>query len=84
MRRFVNHFIAEKPGGIKVVVQEWCLIVESNRHGEVYGDSRLVTGIGIPVTYNAATGQFALTDGTPLTTSDPLAEETRRRMNPPS
>lgn len=81
MRRVVNHFTAHKPGGIKVVIQEWCVRLQTTAQGAVYGNSRLVTELGASVYFDAAADHFLLADGTALTTSDPKADETRRRLS---
>lgn len=80
-RRFINYFRMVTPTGCQVVVQEWCNIIGITQHGEEFGSSRLVTTIGKSVSFDPAAGLFKLADGTPLTTNDPRADATRRRMS---
>lgn len=80
MRRVVNQFMATKPTGGKVVVQEWCRHLAEIGHGKNNRDIRLVTTLGEAVYYDQSNGSFRLIDGTPLSSDDPQANETRRRL----
>ena len=79
-RRFLNHFVARTPDGAIIVVREWQAVRESTTGDEVDGEIWLETECSKSVRFDAPVGRFTLADGTPLTTSDPGAELTRRRM----